>query len=192
MKKVLIATTNNDKYSAVSKIFRNTIFKEDEYVIESLKTINVVLEDKKEEGDNIHRAKVKAQDAYNQLKEYNFDYIVGLDDAVRIKGILEPNIKEYLNKILFENYIDDGEEYSFCRAYCFIDKEGNMYETTIDIPYIYHKPTKEVDLTKGTYPLSYVAYPIGYNKPVNELSEDEEIDYYITYVKDAILSLKLK
>lgn len=34
MKKVLIATTNKDKYEAVSKIFKETIFPANEYAIE--------------------------------------------------------------------------------------------------------------------------------------------------------------
>ena len=33
MKKVLIATTNKDKFSVVSKIFKSTIFPEDEFEI---------------------------------------------------------------------------------------------------------------------------------------------------------------
>ena len=36
MKRVLIATTNKDKYAAVSEIFKNTIFPENEYLIEKL------------------------------------------------------------------------------------------------------------------------------------------------------------
>ena len=65
--------------------------------------------DEKESGTNIERARQKALNAYNHLKEYNFDYIVGLDDAIRIKNRLEPNIKEYINKLLLDNYLSDGE-----------------------------------------------------------------------------------
>ena len=110
MKKVLIATTNKDKFDAVSNIFKRTIFKEDEYeIIKQSKEMNIP--DEKENGTNTERARQKALNAFNHLKEYNFDYIVGLDDAIRIKGRLEPNIKEYINKILFDNYLSDGEEY---------------------------------------------------------------------------------
>ncbi len=65
MKKVLIATTNNDKYRVVKKIFERTIFKKDEYKIESLKSANIKLEDKKEEGDNLNRAYQKALEDLN-------------------------------------------------------------------------------------------------------------------------------
>ena len=118
VKKVLIATTNNDKYDAVSKIFRKTIFPPTAYELQKLSQ-DMNLPDEKENGTNIERARAKALNAFEYLKHYNFDYIVGLDDAVFIKGKLEPNIKEYLNKILYENYLDNGEEYAFNRAYYF-------------------------------------------------------------------------
>ena len=98
MKKVLIATTNKDKYTIVSELFKRTIFNDNEYEIIKL-TEDMNLPDEKETGDNVERARAKALNAYNNLKEYNFDYIVGLDDALVVKGRLEPNIKEYLNKI---------------------------------------------------------------------------------------------
>ena len=191
MKKVLIATTNNDKYDAVSKIFKNTIFKEDEYIIEKM-TDDMNIPDEKEHGNNIERARTKALNAYNHLKEYDYDYIVGLDDAVFIKGRLEPNIKEYLNKILFENYLEDKEEYAFNRAYCIIDRNGKIYETNINIPYIYNSLKENLKIESFTYPLSHVSYPIGYDKPICELNETEEIEYYLKYVKEKIEELNIE
>lgn len=191
MKKVLIATTNKDKYNAVSKIFKKTIFDEKEYIISPLMD-DMNLPDEKEVGNNIERAKAKALNAYNYLKDYNFDYIVGLDDAVRIKNKLEPNIKEYLNKIFFENYIDDGDTYSFNRAYCIIDKKGNTYEVNIDIPYIYHPLKNDIELKAHTYSLSKVSYPIGYDIPIENLNEEDEIKYYLKYVEKEINNLKIK
>ena len=186
MKKVLIATTNKDKYSAVSKIFKSTIFPEEEYIILSLNDIDELLKDEKESGTNIERARTKAQSAYNQLKDKDIDYIVGLDDAIKLKGRTEPNIKEYLNKILYENYLEDGETIAFNRAYCILDKSGNIYETTADIPYIYHPLKGEYKIESFTYPLSKVAYPIGSDKPICDIDSEEELNYYLKYVKDAL------
>ena len=59
MKKVLIATTNNDKYDAVSKIFRMSIFPTNKYIIEKLTNDMNVL-DEKESGSNVERARKKA------------------------------------------------------------------------------------------------------------------------------------
>ena len=191
MKKVLIATTNKDKFEAVSNIFKRTIFKEDKYeIIKQSKDMNIP--DEKESGTNIERARQKALNAYNHLKEYNFDYIVGLDDAIRIKGRLEPNIKEYINKLLFDNYLSDGEEYAFNRAYCIIDKNKKIYETALDIPYIYHSLKEDYKLEEFTYPLSKVAYPIGYNKSVSKLTKEEATNYYLEYVQEGLIDLNIK
>ena len=185
MKRVLIATTNNDKYDAVSKIFSKTIFPKEEYKLEKM-TDDMHIPDEKEVGNNVERARKKAFLAYEALKDYDYDYIVGLDDAIRIKGRLEPNIKEFVSKILYENYLDDGEEYAFNRAYAIYDKDGNIYETTAEIPYIYHPLKGEYKLESFTYPLSRVAYPVGSDRAICDISGDEEINYYLKYVKDKI------
>ena len=193
MKKVLIATTNVDKFKAVSKIFENTIFKKDEYIIESLSNIQLNIKDEKEVGTNLERARTKAINAFKAVNEsnYNYDYVVGLDDAIRVKGVLEANIKNYIEKILYGNYISDGEEYAFNRAYVIIDKNMKMYETTIDIPYVYHKINEKVQLKDHTYQLAIVAYPLGSDKPICDLNEKEEIDYYLKYVKNDLLNLNI-
>ncbi len=191
MKKVLIATTNKDKYDVVSKIFRNTIFPVEEYEIQQL-TDEMNLPDEKETGTNIERARAKALNAFYHLQQYHFDYIVGLDDALFIKGKIEPNIKEYINKILYENYLRDGEEYAFNRAYCIIDKDKNIYEVNLPIPFIYQGLKEDYTVENHTYPLSKVAYPIGYDIPIYQLKEKDEINYYLKYVKDGLMSLNIK
>ena len=194
MKKVLIATTNVDKFKAVSKVFENTIFTKDKFILDSLSNIKLDIKDEKEIGTNLERARKKAINAFDAVKDsaYNYDFVIGLDDAIRVKGILEPNIKKYIEKILYGNYINDGEEYAFNRAYVLIDKNMKMYETTIDIPYVYHKVKKKVELKDHTYQLAIVAYPLGSDKPICELSEKEEIDYYLRYVKNDLMGLNIK
>ena len=190
MKKVLIATTNNDKYNTVARIFKKTIFPENDYIIEKLND-KMNLPEEKEQGSNIDRARTKAQNAFKYLKNYNYDYIVGLDDAIYIKGELKPNIKDYLNKILFDNYLKENEEYAFNRAYCIIDQNHNIFETNATIPYIYKPLNKNIKLEDHTYPLSKVSYPIGYNKPICDLNDEDEINYYLYYVKDEIIKLNI-
>ena len=191
MKKVLIATTNKDKFTIVSTIFKNTIFPENEYEI-IRPTSDIKLPPITEEGTNIQRARTKALNAYEYLKEYNYDYIVGLDDALFIKDRIEPNIKNHLNIILYGNYLEDGEQFAFNRAYCIIDKEKNLYEVSLDIPEIYHPLKENIVIEDNTYPLSNVSYPIGFDKPLCELSNDEIIDYSLKYVKEGLMSLNIK
>ena len=190
MKRVLIATTNNDKYDVVKRMFEATIFPKDEFKIDSLKTLNIKLIDEEEIGDNSDRARQKAISASKQLKDYDFDYIVGLDDAIFLKGELRPNVKDYLTKLLYENYLDEGEEYAFNRAYCFVDKEGNEQLITATIPYIY-RSTDNAVIKECSYPLSKVAIPLGYDKPIDELSSEEELNYYLKYVKEALEKINI-
>ena len=105
MKRVLIATTNFDKFNIVSRVFENTIFAKDEFIIESLADINLSIKDEKETGTNLERARTKAINAFNALRksEYRYDFVVGLDGAIRVKGILEADIKMYIEEILYEN-----------------------------------------------------------------------------------------
>ena len=99
MKKVLIATTNKDKYDTVCKIFRETIFPIDIYIIEKL-TEDMKIPEKEEIGNNVETARTKALNAYNHLKNHNYGYIVGIDDAIKIKNkSLFTNAAEYVLKL---------------------------------------------------------------------------------------------
>ncbi len=188
MRTVLIATTNKDKFRVVANIFKKTLFPEDKYEI-ICQTDDMNIHEEWEIGNNIARARTKAINAFNSLKKYNYDYIVGLDDALVVKGRVEPNVKMYVEKILYENYLAEGEEYAFNRAYCIVDKNKKIYEISIDIPVIYYSLKEDIVLEDHTYPLSNVSYPIGYNKPLAKLSPEEETNYYLHYVKDGLMRL---
>ena len=180
MKKVLIATTNRDKFKIVSYIFQETIFPKSEYEIVTF-TDKMKVPEVEEEGTNKERARKKALTAYNYLEDYHFDYIVGLDDAVYLNGIIDYNVKKVMCKILFQDYLKDGEEYGFNRAYCIIDKNGKEYEFSIDTPYIYHKLKGDYKIEEHTYPLSKVSYPLNSDKPICDLTEEESNRYYLDY-----------
>lgn len=51
---------------------------------------------------------------------------------------------------------------------------------------------EDLKIESFTYPLSHVSYPIGYDKPICELNEKEEIEYYLKYVKEKIMKLNIK
>ena len=137
-------------------------------------------------GRKEERARKKALTAYNYLEDYHFDYIVGLDDAIYLKGILDPNIKKVMCKILFQHYLDDGEEYGFNRAYCIIDKHGKVYEFNVDTPYIYHDLKEDYKIEEHSYPLSKVSYPLNRDKPVCDLTDEESNEYYLDYALPSI------
>lgn len=99
------------------------------------------------------------------------------------------NVKEYLKKILYEDYLSDGEEIIFPRAYCIIGRSNDeVFQKIIEIPYVYMS-RDNVSLKEFSYPLSPIAAPIGYDKPIAEMTTEESNDYYWKYSESKIKKL---
>ena len=137
MKNILIATKNKDKYKVVHYLLEKICFQEqNNYKFFSLNDINYKGPEEKEEGSLIQRAEQKAKTVKNYLDKNNgniFEYIIGIDDGIFIKGKLQENIKDYVRKILYENYLNENENYSFARAYCLISKDNKIFKTTTNV-----------------------------------------------------------
>jgi len=189
MKKVLIATTNKDKYRIVTDLLSRAGLSKDEFLYQSLSDIGYDGPDKKEQGTIQNRAEDKARAVKEYLDSKNkndFEFIIGIDDGIFIKGALQENIKDYVKKILYENYLTDGEEYAFYRAYCLITRSGDLFKTETKIPYTY-KHKDEAEFKTNSYPLSQVSVPYGYDVALTDLSNDEEDEYAWKYSKEKLL-----
>lgn len=187
MKKILIATTNKDKYRVVTALLSRAGFNKDEYLFQSLYDINYNGSEKREQGSIEKRAEEKAKSVKEHLGSSEFDYIIGIDDGIYIKGALQENIKDYVRKILYEGYLTDGEEYAFYRAYCLVSKNGDTYKTETKIPYTY-KFKDGAEIRANSYPLSQVSVPKGYNVALTDLTEEQEDEYAWEYSKDKLIS----
>ncbi|MBQ3408680.1 MAG: hypothetical protein IJH12_05725 [Clostridia bacterium] len=188
MKKILIATTNKDKYKIVKYLLARAGLNEAEYMYQSLEDISYNGADKKEQGSIEMRAEMKARAIKEYLKDNDYEYIIGIDDGIYIKGGLQENIKDYIKKILYENYLSNGEEYAFYRAYCVITKDGEVFKTETKIPYSY-KAKENAELKPNSYPLSQISVPVGYDKALTDLSEDEANEYTWNNSKEKIIEL---
>ncbi len=189
MNKILIATTNIDKYNVVTYLLKKAGL--DDYLYQSLNDINYDGPDKKEQGSIEERAENKARVVKEYLDENNnnvYEFIIGIDDGIFIKGALEENIKDYIKRILYENYLADGEEYAFYRAYCLINKSGDIFKTETKIPYTY-KFKSGAEFKEKAYPLSQVSVPYGYDVAVAELSSEDGNEYAWKYSKDKLNDL---
>ena len=189
MKKILLATSNKDKFKIVKYLLQNAGLTESEYEIVSLKDINYTATDEKEEGKIDERARKKAISVRNNITEKEkYEFIIGIDDGIELKGTIRENVKDHINMILFENYLQENESIIFPRAYCCIDKYGRMYETIVKIEYQYkHKDNLKIE--PNSYPLSQVAIPLGSDKPLTEMSEEEGNKYCWEYSKNEIIKL---
>lgn len=188
MKRILIATTNKDKYKIVTYLLSKAGLSEDDYQYQSLDDINYNGPDKKERGSIEDRAETKAKTVSNYLQNNDYEYIIGIDDGIFIKGKLQENIKHYIKKILYEKYLLEGEEYSFYRAYSILTKDRKIFKTTTNIPYTY-KPKDNAVLKEHSYPLSQVSVPIGYNESVTDLNKVEKNEYTWKYSREKLETL---
>ena len=188
MKKILIATTNKDKFEIVKYLLKKAGLTEDGYEIISLYDIHYSGPDNKEIGNIEQRAKCKAETVRNFLKNEDYDYIIGIDDGIIIKGKMIENVKDYIKKILYEHYLCEDEKIIFSRAYCIIGKNNEIFEAIIDIPYI-HISRENVCLKEFSYPLNQVLAPIGYDKPIAEMTVDESNRYFWKYSETKIKEL---
>lgn len=181
MKKILIATRNKDKFKIISKLLSTNNFKDATFY--SLNDIEENIVDKKETGDIINRSLEKALNAYNNIKE-DYDYFIGVDDGIKLKGKMIENVKDYITPILEDKYLTTNEKVYIVRAYTFIDKKGNHKSIVTEIPFEYKKLQEKFDILENSYPLSHVLSPVGSTKVVSGLKEEESNAYYLEFSKN--------
>lgn len=186
-KTILLATSNKDKFKIVKFFLQKAGLQENEYQILSLKDINYSGPDEKEQGSINQRAKAKAISVANNVSN-NYDYIIGIDDGIELKGTMHENVKDYINKILFENYLEVGESVIFPRAYYCIDNNGKTFEIIAKIEYTY-KPKDNLKVEPNSYPLSQVVAPIGFDKSLTEMDSQEADEYCWNRCKEEIIKL---
>ena len=178
MKKILIATRNEDKYKIISKLLSTKHFKNAQFY--ALKNIDDIVDDKKEEGTIEERSLQKAVNAYKTVNS-KYDLIVGVDDGIKINGKIIENVKEYIKPIINDELLLQGEKIYIVRAFSFISKDGNKKSIVTEIPFQYKKSQSKIEILENSYPLSYVLSPIESKKTVVELSDDESNDYYLKF-----------
>lgn len=181
MKKILIATRNKDKFKIISKLLSTNNFKDATFY--SLNDIEENIADKKETGDIINRSLEKALNAYNNIKE-DYDYFIGVDDGIKLKGKMIENVKDYITPILEDKYLTTNEKVYIVRAYTFIDKKGNHKSIVTEIPFEYKKLQEKFNILENSYPLSHVLSPVGSTKVVSGLNEEESNAYYLEFSKN--------
>ena len=181
--KILIATKNNSKFEIISRmlysILRNNI------LIKSLNDYDYFV-DKDEIGTNIERAKAKAKNALEQIKE-NFDFILGIDDGIIIDGKEYVTVKDHLYDIVVGDKIKIGSTIYITRAYFLISNDKKEVLCYNKIPYIVRKKLDTVEM--GGYPLNSVISTIDNDTVLTERSNEELNDYFLKYSIDDLRTM---
>ena len=184
MKKVLIATQNKDKFNIVKKILNSS--DEGIYDCYSLRDMTTPVILSEEEGTVQNRAFNKAMETFKIVGKDQYEYIVGIDDGIEIRGEIIENVKDYINDILNNNYLKENEIINIVRAYCFAINDNEYYEITTKIPFKYIECKEKINIKANTYPLSNVMAPLYCDKSVVNLTEEETNNYYLQYSKEKI------
>lgn len=173
-KKILIATRNLSKLKLVSSLMKVCGF--ENYDFYSLKDLKYDIPDEKEIGTVAERAKQKCLNALNNLKNNDYDFILGIDDVFEIHGRIETEVKKIILDILGDKLLKDGEIATVCRGYHFISKDGKEYNFITRIPLKYKKYQGDINsITDKGYPLNAVFFFL------DESKQDKPNEYYKPY-----------
>lgn len=182
MKNILIATRNKDKFKLLSKLLSTELLRDSKFF--SLNDIEDEIEDKKEVGDIKNRSYEKAMNAYLSIKNNIYQYIIGIDDGIEMKGQMIENVKEYIKDILDDKYLKEDEIVYIKKAYTFIDKNGVFKTIVTKIPFKYKKLTNHFEIEENSYPLNHVLTPIDSNLRLVDIDEETTNNYLLTYSKE--------
>lgn len=141
---------------------------------------------KRKNGSISERAFQKAKQIYTRMGKNDFQYIIGIDDGIKMKGKLRENVKDYIQAILDDKYLAEGEQVDIVRAYCFMEKNGTSNTVITEIPFRYKKINRKIELKEHSYPLSNVLMPFDSNKTVAEMDKEENNQYYLKYSEKKI------
>lgn len=182
MKNILIATRNKDKFKLLSKLLSTELLRDSKFF--SLNDIEDEIEDKKEVGDIKNRSYEKAMNAYLSIKNNIYQYIIGIDDGIEMKGQMIENVKEYIKDILDDKYLKEDEIVYIKKAYTFIDKNGVFKTIVTKIPFKYKKLTDHFEIEENSYPLNHVLTPVDSNLRLVDIDEEITNNYLLTYSKE--------
>lgn len=184
MEKILIATKNKDKFEIVTKILNK--INNANYKYYSLYDIKNLEKSDEEKGNIEERAYNKANQVYSSIKKNDFKYIIGIDDGIKMKGILRENVKDYIEDIINDKYLSDGEQVEIVRAYCFMNEKGEYKTITTEIPFKYQKINGNLKIKENSYPLSNVLRPLISDRTVAQMDKNENNQYYLQYSEKKI------
>lgn len=184
--KILITTVNKDRFRVMKYLLSNTVFTEDAefYSLYDIEEIPA----KRRWGNIKQRSLEKANNIYNNISNNIFDYIVGVDDGLRIVGKVITEVRTYTKDILNNNFLRDGQKIDLVTGYSFIDKNGNTKTVVTNIPYVY-SVNYDYKMEDYTFPLYQVFMPLNVEMPVSMVNEKDALEYELSYAKEPLMEV---
>jgi len=183
--RIIIATKNLDKFKITSELLSKFGLKGQYFNLNNFK-----IENSKEYGNTIERAKQKAVNCRNYLKskekELENTIIVGIDDEIVIEKERKTgeDSKVMTDKILSGDNLKIGDIIKVIRIYYFIFSNGKKTSIKTTVPFVYLNNKKEVKREDSKYPLSKVLGHLGQKKCVSEMTQKETLNYNLFWSKN--------
>lgn len=186
LKKILIATKNNDKFLIVAGLLKRAGLKDHSFV--TLRDLDI-REDIEENGSILNRAKQKA-DFFEKIILRNriagIEAVLGVDDGLKLPGRkrIISNSKEITDRILKGEIIPAGEIITIASAFVLKVPSKNIQVACVTgIPYVYLSNKENLKREEGKYVLNFVVGFLGGKKPLSAMSGKKCFDYYYKHSK---------
>ncbi len=179
MGNILIATTNQDKFNIISTLLNKIGFNQFQfYNLKMLNLTSTIIET----GSIEDRAKQKAYEFKSLTNTYTA--IIGIDDGILLPTFhtIDTELKKVLKQIIYDKILQQNDIVYICRSFYFITPKKE-YSIFTKIPFIYHNK-ENIEIKPNSYPLSQLLSPIDSTQFITELTQDEEMDYYMKYCQD--------
>lgn len=195
--KILVTTTNLDKFKIVKKLFQSSGF--NNQIFCSLNDFDgCIKNDIQEIGTIENRAKNKAEQYKFILENPGYLAVIGVDDGIKLSESSKsnPDVKKIIPNIIRGNLLNNNDIVFIQRAFYILTKNNKSKSFITNIPFKYkHSNISEDFLKKKDYPLSYFLCEIDKTIPVSEYTQEQNNKYYLKYSKSSIqkcaISLKL-
>jgi hypothetical protein len=187
--KVLVATTNQDKFGIVKRMVESLV---PDARLFSLAEADVP-GDVVEVGTMSQRAVQKAEYFVERLKKSErlteFDAVLAIDDGLSISRVeAQPHSQELTDRILKSEW-PVGTRVDVVRAFALIKRGETARVEVTTVPFRFVGNTSGIVREKGKYPLSYVLAPDGQTAPVAHLSVADEDSFNLKYSVEVLLRL---
>jgi hypothetical protein len=187
--KVIIATSNQDKFIQISNILTSLKINSNEFV--NLTDLNIT-NDEEETGSIMDRAKQKALNCLSKLSEADYSKylcIVSNDTGTSLPtlNIKTAESKKIASQILSGELLKTGDPINYVYSYAFILLPSKkMLTAEAEIPFTYLGNPKNLVLTEGQNTMNLVKALPGQTVPHSEISQEEVIKYRLTYLENTL------
>lgn len=187
MKKIIIATGNQDKFKQIAELLTTLNINTNQFLnLDDLKINN----NQTEIGTLAERAKQKAFNCLSQIKESdysNYLCIVANDTGTKLPtlNIETAESKKIASEILKGKLVNVGDPIYYVYSYAFIlFPDQKLITAEIEIPFTYLGNPNNLEMVEGQNIMGQVKALVGQKIPHSQIPENEVIEYRLKFLRE--------